>query len=122
MIVTKKTIEQLSKELSLPYTGIEQDWAVEMADANRVDEFIEFYKCNSLSIQKKVGVVSIILASYEDFLNNTDLNCDERWDDIKQILNSDRPNFNLLLDYWSLRNTPNNTDFFRLSRLIKTLN
>jgi len=42
MILKKEIIEQLSNELALPFTGIEQDWDIEMADSNRINDFLEF--------------------------------------------------------------------------------
>jgi hypothetical protein len=63
MILKKEIIEQLSKELSLPFTGLEQDWDIEMADSNRINDFLEFYQQNNLSADKKVAMMSLILAS-----------------------------------------------------------
>lgn len=119
MILKKEIIEQLIKELSLPYTGIEQDWDIEMADSNRINEFLEFYYQNDLSTDKKVAVISLVLASYEDFLNENDLEIDNRWDDIRSILESERVIFVDLINYWSLSNDEDN--LFRITPLIRSI-
>ena len=46
MIFKKEIIEHISKQLSLPFTGTEQDWDLEMANSNRIDDFLRFYKKN----------------------------------------------------------------------------
>ncbi|MEO4004178.1 hypothetical protein [Flavobacterium sp. CAU 1735] len=121
MILKKEIIEQLSKELSLPYTGIEQDWDIEMADSNRIDDFLEFYHQNDLSTDKKVAVISLILASYEDFLNENDLEIDDRWNKIKFILESERLIFNDLIKYWSLSNEVEEDNLFRITLLMRNI-
>src|SRR5690606_26829963 len=104
MILKKKIIEQLSKELLLPYTGIEQDWDIEMADSNRINDFLKFFQQNDLSVDEKIAVMSLILASYEDFLNENDLEIDNRWKDVSSILETERVIFVDLINYWSLNN------------------
>ncbi|MBY8963096.1 hypothetical protein KJK34_10065 [Flavobacterium sp. D11R37] len=102
MILRKEIIEQLSKELSLPYMGFEQDWDVELADKNRVDEFISFYNDNDLSAEMKYAIMSIILASYDDFLNDKELDRDYRWYEIEKILKSEKEVFRDLIEYWTI--------------------
>ena len=43
MVLKKEIIEDLSKQLNLRFTGIEQDWDIEMADASKIEDFICFY-------------------------------------------------------------------------------
>lgn len=121
MILKKEIIEQLSKDLSLPYKGIEQDWDIEMADSNRIDEFIKFYRKSSLCDDKKVAVMSLILSSYEDFLNENDLEVDNRWDDIKSIFESERVIFINLISYWSLSNEVEEDNLFRITPLLRNV-
>lgn len=120
MILKKEIIKQLSKELSLPYTGIEQDWDIEMADSNRINDFLEFYHQNDLSTDKKVAVISLVLASYEDFLNENDLEIDNKWDDIRSILESEKVIFVDLINYWSLGNEVEE-DVFRITLLMRNI-
>ena len=119
MILKKEIIEQISKELSLPFTGMEQDWDIEMADSNRVNDFLEFYIESDLSDDKKMAVMSLILASYEDFLNDNDLEIDDRWNKIRSILDSEKLIFVDLIDYWSLRNEVDN--IFQITPLMRNI-
>ncbi|MEN9639045.1 MAG: hypothetical protein RLZZ262_913 [Bacteroidota bacterium] len=117
MIIRKEIIEQLSKKLSLPYMGIEQDWDVELADKNRVDEFIFYYNENDLSFEMKYATMSIILASYDDFLNDIEIDSDYRWFEIEKILKSEKEIFRDLLEYWAVDSEIENV--FRITPLIR---
>lgn len=117
MILRKEIIEQLSKKLSLPYMGIEQDWDVELADKNRVDEFISYYNENDLSAEMKYAAMSIILASYDDFLNDKELDSDYRWHEIEKILKSEKEVFSDLIEYWAVDSEIENV--FRITPLIR---
>lgn len=121
MILKKEIIEQLSKELLLPFTGIEQDWDIEMANSNRIDEFIKFYKESSLCDDKKVAVMSLILSSYDDLLNENNLEIDDRWNEIKSILESERVIFIDLINYWSLFNEVDDKNLFRITHLLRNI-
>jgi|SRR5690606_3180240 len=121
MILKKEIIEQLSKELLLPYTGTEQDWDIEMADSNRIDEFIKFYKDNNLCNDKKEAVMSLVLSSYDDLLNENNLEINDKWNEIKSILKSERIIFVDLIDYWSLNNEAEEGNLFRITPLMRTI-
>ena len=121
MILKKEIIEQLSNELALPFTGIEQDWNIEMADSNRINDFLKYYQRRDLSSDKKVAVMSLILVSYEDFLNEHDLEMDDGWNEIKSILESERILFVDLIDYWSLGNEIEEDNLFRITPLMRNI-
>lgn len=117
MILRNEIIEQLSAKLSLPYMGIEQNWDVELADKNRIDEFISFYNENDLSAEMKYAIMSILLASYDDFLNDKELDIDYRWHEIKKILKSEKEVFSDLIVYWAVDSEIEN--IFRITPLIR---
>ncbi|UTA66459.1 hypothetical protein [Emticicia sp. 21SJ11W-3] len=121
VIIKKEIVEQLSKELSLPYTGIEQDWDIEMANSNRINDFLNFYHQNDLSADKRVAVMSLTLVSYEDYLNEYDLDIDDRWNEIKLILESKRMIFIDLIDYWSLNNEIREDNLFRITPFMRNV-
>jgi len=121
MILKKEIIEQLSKELSLPFTGLEQDWDIEMADSNRINDFLEFYQQNNLSADKKVAMMSLILASYEDFLTENDLIIDDRWEKIQSLLESKKVFFVDLINYWSIWNELDEDNLFEITPLVRNI-
>lgn len=117
MFLRRETIERLCKELSLPYKGNEQDWDIELADKNRVDEFISFYNDNDLSIDMRYGTMSILLASYDDLLDDTGIDRDYRWREIETMLKSDKQVFLELVDYWAIEHEV--ADLFRITPLVR---
>lgn len=121
MILKKQSIERLNKELCLPYTGIEQDWDLEMASFKRFHEFLNFYRENYLSDDEKVALMSLILASYDDFLNEYELKSDSMWDCIRKELVKDRVIFVELLEYWSLNNEIMEQNIFKITPLIRMI-
>lgn len=118
MILKKETIEKLSKDLSLPYTGVEQDWYLEMANSNRITDFLNFYKQNNLTINEKIALMSLILSSYDDYLNEKNLLIDERWEEIKNNLESEKIIFVELIDYWASNKNSEKNNIFKITPLI----
>lgn len=119
MILRKEIIEQLSRKLSLPYMGFEQDWDVELADKNRIDDFISYYNENDLSAEMKYATMSILLASYDDFLNDKELDVDYRWYEIEIILKSEKGIFRDLIEHWAVDSEIEN--MFRITPLIREI-
>jgi len=58
--------------LLLPTSGKEQDWDIELADAIRLDEFLNVLDHQHLSDDQKHALMALIIASYDDFLGLTD--------------------------------------------------
>jgi hypothetical protein len=88
-----------------------------LADKNRVDEFIFYYNENDLSFEMKYATMSIILASYDDFLNDIEIDSDYRWFEIEKILKSEKEIFRDLLEYWAVDSEIENV--FRITPLIR---
>ncbi len=94
--------EKISIALNLPYTGIEQDWDIEMADKDRINEFIEFATTKELNENEKHAVIALLIASYDDFLDYG-LHDVEIWRKIKSIILNNRKLCDGLLKYWSCK-------------------
>ncbi|MDR1504776.1 MAG: hypothetical protein LBT43_20185, partial [Prevotella sp.] len=101
MVIKKEIIKQLSKRLSLPYTGTEQDWDIEMADATRINFFLHYFCNNKLSEEERFALMSLIIASYDDYLNEYEINADEIWNTIKTILEKERSLYSEIINYWA---------------------
>ena len=119
MILRKEAIESVSRKLSLPFTGVEQDWEVEIAASERLVEFVSFYKNSSLSSDEKMVLMSLILASYDDFLNETDTDEYEIWDEIVSLIEIDKDFFKELLNYWSMDEENNPENYFKITPLVR---
>lgn len=121
MIVKQNTLKKLSENLSLPYTGTEQDWELEMTDASRIDEFIDYYLTNALNEEEKYALISLIIASYDDVLSFGKINADQNWLKIKAMLEKDRKLFADLIDYWKLEDETDDDNVFTITPLIRTI-
>jgi len=118
MILDEGSIKFISEKLKLPYSEDNQDWDLEMANYERLDDFISLYS-EELNVAQKRALMSLILASFEDFLNKRGMLSDI-WSKIKSILISENEIFKDLLDYWGV-NEKNDNDCFRITSLLKSI-
>lgn len=123
IILRKEAIEYINKIFSFQYMGIEQDWELEMANCSRINEFISFYVNTQLSVDRKRALMALILASYDDLLNeiNLDTYIGEIWSEIKHILESEKKIFGDLITYWSCEGEINPDNYFKLTPLIRKI-
>ena len=118
MILTKEAIESISQKLSLPFTGVEQDWEVELASSERVNEFVSFYQDTSLSLEEKKALMSLVFASYDDYLNEHEIDKNELWSEIVLLVQSDKYLFKELINYWSLEGETSPENYFKITPLV----
>lgn len=103
MVISKQIVESLSKSLRLNYQGKEQDWDIELADADRVEEFIGFASDSKLSNVERYAVLSLILASFDDRLNLVGSSDNSAvWQDIIHLLDKNVTLYKDLLGYWAV--------------------
>lgn len=119
MILTKEAIESISQKLSLPFTGVEQDWEVELASSERVNEFVSFYQGTSLSSEEKKALMSLVFASYDDYLNEHEIDKNELWSEIVLLVQSDKALFKELINYWSLEGETSPENYFKITPLVR---
>jgi len=100
--VTKSARESLIQKLGLPEPDeFCQDWEYIVANASRVEEFLAFYENTPLNIEEKFALMVIIIASFDDYLNESNF-CRTIWNRIKNLLEKDKQiHVNTIL-YWSL--------------------
>ncbi len=119
--MSNTTYLNLSKLLHIEYEGVEQDWAVELADPNRVREFIEFFRTAHLDRKEKYALIELIISSYDRYLeSNEDFN-DEVWDLIVNLLRMDMAYFYDIIDYWSLQGSEYVDDLFNVTLRMRQL-
>lgn len=121
ILFDRKVIEFLNEQLLLPFDSLVQDWDIEMADASRIIEFITFYKNNSLSKLEKKGLMSLIIASFDDYLNenNNENEIENLWNLISVLIQNELELFLELIQYWSSKNEAE--DSFKIARYLETL-
>lgn len=101
---SRETIEKLTKELEL--TGVNefsQDWECEVANADQLPEYIEFYTRNRLTKNEKSTLMRIIMEAYNDLINNTQGE-DSIGEIIKNLLINDSNIHEENIKYWACEN------------------
>lgn len=98
---TAESIQRIAKDLKIKLEeGYMQDWEYEVADAKRVSEFIAYYKHNFFNANEKITIMTLILSSYDDYINEYGENFDYSRK-IKQILISEPELYLGIVKYWA---------------------
>jgi len=89
-------------------TGDEQDWDIELADASRVDEFIEKYHEPSFDSLNRMGLLKLIVASYNDLIDDRKDQWDKKekeekrsWSKICDLIKEEPELHHETIDYWA---------------------
>lgn len=118
MIIGKDTIVFVNKLLNLPANGSEQDWAVELADRFRLNEFINILSKMNFPFPIKYAIMSLILASYDDFIFfETDKN--NFWKEIEKLLGIHNKEYLELLQYWALLHETDERNLFNITPIVR---
>ena len=115
---TKEAIAALNQALHLPATGREQDWDIELADPDRVGEFVAYFESHLLSEGEKHALMALIFGSLED-LSNKEKVPSELWDRVRHLLRAEPGLYTDLLNQWGPRS--DDLDSFAISPLLRSL-
>jgi len=119
MIIKSEVLFGLNKILDWNYTGKEQDWDLELANANRISDFIRILSNEQLTIPEKYATMSLIFASFDDLLNADASNASALWEEITNLINQNKPIYADILDYWALPDEKNDKDWFAITPLVR---
>jgi len=119
MYITTKTIIKMNALLGFSWEGFEQDWAIEFADLNRVEEFILVAQTQSLTSEEKFAIISLILASYDRLLDSTEEVENHLWPQIAQLLDDNFEISNDLLQYWAQWEDERDDNLFAITPMIR---
>lgn len=116
-ILKKKATDFINKYFNLHVTGNEQDWDLELADANRLNEFLDNYN-DDFTDDIKLALTALIFASYENYLHEheADFQIEKR---IHSTLTKDLDLFFGLLSYWSLNEEENKKNLFKITSFVR---
>ena len=117
---TKEAICSLNSKLSLPATGLEQDWEIELADRTRVSEFLALLDNKNLDDDEKFALMALTIASFDEALN-AEINRHSDSEKIKKILCENRDHFQWLIEYWSCGDTEDEEELFAVSRMMREI-
>ncbi len=116
MILNQSAIEYISKELDLPYSGLEQDWDIEMANHKRINEFILVYsnRKKNYSENDKIAFMALIIASFNDMLSDKCIEVSARgvWQEIRLLMEDDLNLFIDIISDWALLNETGSRNLF----------
>lgn len=117
-MLMKDSIERLTAMLRLPATGAEQDWDIELADANRVDEFIEAYEHADLRPPDRVALMALVLSSTNALIEAED-QAPATWATIARLLAQDKELHAEALSYWARTDTDDPEEWFPLTSYLR---
>jgi hypothetical protein len=95
----RDAVETLNSLLKLPASGMEQDWEIEMADGNRLAEFLAVFGSANLDLECRsaLGLLMLFSITYaDDAPVSADLLASVRW-----AIRKDREVYERMLSYWS---------------------
>ena len=112
-------MKELGKLLSIEIHDWMQDWDITCADAYRLDDFCDIYENHFLSLLQKVELMRLIIASYDDGLNETQF--DFSWERINRLLEIDYVIHKEIIEYWSLLDEKDEENLFEVTPLIRVI-
>lgn len=116
--LTKEAAAALNQALRLPATGREQDWDVELADPDRVDEFVAFAENHVLNGSERYALMALILGSLEDLAHREAVSS-ALWGRIARLLRADPGLHAALVEQWGPES--DDPDGFAISPLLQSL-
>ncbi len=116
--LTKQAMTVLNQALRLRATGREQDWDIELADPDRVDEFVSYAEKHALSGDEKHALLALILGSLEDLANREAVSS-TLWDRVARLLRADPGLHADLVEQWGPKS--DGLDGFAISPLLHSL-
>ncbi len=94
----KELLEQLSVQLGLRYES--QDWGIQNADPDRLEEFLRFYETAPLAPTQRFEMGELVLASANDALVRGRVD-PSRLRELKNFVTRNRANLQPHLAYWA---------------------
>jgi hypothetical protein len=96
---TAQAIASLADRFSVPNDQHMQDWEWEIADSNRISEYLAAYKSGELNDDERFTLMETIIQAFEDLPDSLDADC--RWTEVLQLLDSNIDLHAYSVWYWS---------------------
>ncbi|MEI8384315.1 MAG: hypothetical protein WCJ09_29680 [Planctomycetota bacterium] len=96
---TAQAIANLAARFDVPTGPHMQDWAWEIADSNRLDEYLTDYQSGELTNDERFTLMEIIMQAFEDL--PAPLDSDPRWEATLMTLDSKIDLHAYTVWYWS---------------------
>lgn len=119
---TREAIQRLAARFSLPIDPYSQDWEYEVADPDRIDEFLAAYESGDLSEDEKFTLMQTILESFEEMAHGGgDLSSDARLQRTLAIIEENLPLHAYSIWYWSCPEAETPEEMFYVSPFIRKI-
>jgi len=114
---TREAIDSLAKRFELPNTPEMQDWEWEVADPDRLDEFLSAYMSGELSEDERFTIMETVLQCFEE--SELDLASDSRWTRVAAQLDEHIQLHAYTVWYWSCVDDEDHEAWFRLTPFMR---
>src|SRR5687768_2546268 len=119
-MLKRESMDRLTTALSLPATGQEQDWDVELADPARVGDFLAAYQQLPLTRDDRIARMALMLASIDRHIE-AESGLPSEWERIADLLVHERVLHREAIRYWTCEGDDDPDAWFRLTPLIRDL-
>jgi hypothetical protein len=117
---TRVALGHLTELLHLKPDAYMQDWEVELADAARVDEFLDAYEKVQLDDDDRFLLMAMIIASVDD-AKSSGLELGSSWPRAEHFLRRDGALHATTLSYWACGSDPDPDHQFAVTPLIRPI-
>jgi len=116
---TREAIESLAERLELPFDDSMQDWEWEVADPNRIDEFLHLYEQGSLTDDERFALMETIIQSFEDLTHRPE--SDPRWGTVLDTLSLNSDLHISTIWYWASLEVKDLSDTWDVAASVREL-
>jgi hypothetical protein len=115
---TRKAIEELAKELNLPFEDWMQDWPYEVIKPGDIEKYIDHYQLITDEDKKFVLMEGIIQATEDQPTGELFI---KYWHKIKPALERDFATHEYTIHYWACFDNKDGDDYWNISVLMRQL-
>jgi hypothetical protein len=116
---TRAAIDALAERLRLVNEPGMQDWEWEVADPDRIDEFLATYQSGELSDDERFTLMEVMLQSFEEL--PTALEADRRWFRLRDILDRNAALHAHSIWYWSAPDVDDLAECWRVTPFLRCI-
>lgn len=117
---TREAIDKFNRVLNLKEDPSMQDWEVECADPNRIEEFLICYKNLADTAEERFTLMALILGSFEEY-HGREVPAPKIWKEVKDILSSEYELHEDHIEYYSCWGSNIEDEWFPITPLMRTV-
>lgn len=116
---TRTAITSLATRFGLPHTPEMQDWEWEVADYERIDEFLNTYETEDVTEDELFVLMEMLLQSFSE--TELDLSKDARWSRVMNHLNERAELHAYTIWYWSYLETEDPRQLWPVTPYVRSI-